>query len=523
MSSQKIFYNIRYLLVICFSFHYCFSIETNSGAVERMCNAARDCNLVLLRSIAQQYNLSVNLQDEAGQTPLHHVAASQHEDKERVIVYLLSQGAQLDILDKQGNTPLDGLDVVKLSKIINKIKLKEEAIEKLNKEQGQSFSKQNLKADISYLFVDFKFDGKKIKILELGQGKNGGYRTYDGVFQKGKIWAKFWGYLHSLKIPFWLIAPNYYRSYRPANKLGISWRDRFAWNSFRRLGGKWAPSIKRLVREEDFLKAQNDRRMTDYSNLKSYKGIIVYRYRDDRDPKRLKELEKFKKQYPDFLVLDAVLRPYAASKELTNTLFKDADLQKYRPKCNVYPKKYTPNLAQRIMSDLGSEMFVIKPLNSGMSNGVIVVSKDQLDKALKRILLFEEDKIKRAFNYRPGDTVTYSYWKGDKNNDFIVEEYVVSKPIVVNGKFYDPSLRMVCVLDQSKGNIDLKFLQSWWKIPSKALSEKGTLTQKHVSKFRGDLSRLSSQELVVRAHDLTMIKAQLREVSPHLQEIVLLH
>lgn len=365
------------------------------------------------------------------------------------------------------------------------------------------------KAEMSYLFADVKFDGQNLKILEIGEGKNGGFRSFDAVFEEGRIWKKFWEYAASFGLPIFYVGQG--PSPDPINKIGITLDQKVAWHTFMEVSGRWAKSLAALQDRDDFQELANLAPRGDGSAIKHYKAIVVFKCRDDREPKLLVALEDFKKKYPDFLVLDCVSRPFAASKHLNDILFRSTqDTACYRPACKLYPKEYHTDLAQQIVDDLDSDFFVIKPLDSGMSNGVIMTSVGLLDADLKRILTRKVGSNighQGTFNYRPVDTQSYSYWVGDTNRQFIVEAYAPSRTIEVLGKKYDPTIRVVFTLVHDNGTIKVKMLEHWWKLPPKALDEYAILTLKHVSQYRPDLKQLPADELTLSEEDEHLVRS----------------
>lgn len=467
------------------------------GDVIELVHAAGAGNLDTVKRLVTR-GVAINAQDSEGRTALHHAAkANDAKVRDEMMHYLIKNGASLDIKDTRGFTPLDGLDPQLLSDLLNTVYINEN---------------EPFKADISYLFADVKYDGEKFKILELGEGKNGGYRTWDGVFEKGKIWKGFWNQLATFNIP--LIYVGKLPSKHAINKLGITLQDKISWNTFKEHGGAGFSSLRKLERSSFFNKLVKEEKEFDERSIKTYKGILVFKYRDDREPRHLRELESFKKRYPQFLVLDRVSRPFAANKELTDILFDDDDLRQFRPQTRVYKKHYSRNLAKRINSDFNCQKYVIKPLNSGMSNGVVVVPKKKLDKALKRITRNSPSMHASTYNYRPTSTTSWGYWKGDRNPGFIVEEYVPSKELSVHGRRFDPTIRVCFVVHHDEGRIAVNYLEGWWKIPTRSLDDNCCLTQKHVSQFRGDLKTLPPEKMRISDEDTAHIQTIMRDMMP---------
>ena len=167
---------------------YTMALATKEDT-QQICHAASIGNLVEIKNLLTR-GINVNDQDAEGNTALHYAAQSSNSEKDKIMLFLLQNGADITIKNTRGITPLDGLDPQTLAELLDTVKMD-------TNEPGR--------AEISYLFADIKFDqtpeGPALKILELGEGKNGGYRTWDGVFETGKIWVGFWNYLKKFDIP----------------------------------------------------------------------------------------------------------------------------------------------------------------------------------------------------------------------------------------------------------------------------------------------------------------------------------
>ena len=60
----------------------------------------------------------------------------------------------------------------------------------------------------------------------------------------------------------------------------------------------------------------------------------------------------------------------------------------------------------------------------------------------------------------------------------------------------------------------MHFFEMWWKISSYSLDDNCPLTEKHVSKFRGDLNKLPAKQLTVNARDYKGITNELKYMMP---------
>ncbi len=344
------------------------------------------------------------------------------------------------------------------------------------------------RADVTYMFADIKFRDDAFKICEFGEGVNSG-TAMSKVLVDGKVenlikpyWNLMWVYLAHIGLPVWYVGltPS------PAknnNSDSVNRYKTLAWDLFKKMGGHHVQNLRMLEKEILFSKLSRETRTINPSDLHSYKGIIVYSYNDNRSKAHHDALEAFKKKYKDFLVLDAASWEYGASKSIL-AKHLSGDLAQYKPKWGIYSKRYTSDLAKKIINDLESEIFVIKPLNSGRSNGVIFTTKNELDNDLKKILIKHARKTSsnnqnKEFGIMPYKTKLYSYWELDKNDSFMVEAYEQSKLMIIDGKTYDPSMRVFFAACHDNGKVYVWNTGAYWKIPHKALEDNATLTEKH--------------------------------------------
>jgi hypothetical protein len=111
-----------------------------------------------------------------------------------------------------------------------------------------------------------------------------------------------------------------------------------------------------------------------------------------------------------------------------------------------------------------------------------MVDAEHLDEMLKKILTQKlTEKTTISCNGYTYTDEAYTFWNTYKESHFLVEEMVLSKPLVVDQKIYDPTMRVIFMLHYFNGAIKIDYLASYWKLPSKSLSEEGTLTERHKS------------------------------------------
>lgn len=365
-----------------------------------------------------------------------------------------------------------------------------------------NIKQNNFPADITFLIADAKIDkNNTFKILEFGNGNGSRFKVLDHIQGIGSVWIKFWDYIFQFNLPVWYVG----RYQGEAKEL--------AWKHFIDKGGFYAPSIISLIHQPRFKKALQKKSLS--SNKKSisdYQGIIVFKHYAPTQA----QLNHFAKQYPNMLILNFAAQGYVSNKLRTNALFDTPALRNHRPQCRLYPKTYHAGLAQQIINDLQCNKFVIKPLNSGRGNGVIMATRKTLNKELQKILVDHAcplpwDNSQRANPLYP---LTYDYWDYDRNAEFLVEECIVANPIEIQGKAYDATIRIVFALHYDNNELTLTYLDAYWKRPTKAIDEAGTLNEKHQSKHGPTYEE--SLGLFMDPEDFSLIKKTMNSILPQI-------
>jgi len=345
--------------------------------------------------------------------------------------------------------------------------------------------------DISFCIVDLKYDGNTIKVCEFGEGIESKFKGYDLLHGEGKLWSMFWDSLGTFKLPIWLIN----KRLKQINKKEIALHNLF------RHKGLCSSTLKQLESSKFFHKKIRQARKK--SGLAHRAALLVLHTLGDRSS----VAKLFTAKYPQCLIIGQATTCFVRNKDKTNILFQDdPELLCYRPKFKLYEKQYSPNLARNIINDLDCEIFVIKPTNASRGNGIIMVDKKQLDQTLYLIL---QDK-KALENYH-GDP-SYSYWRLDHNPLFIVEEFTPSKSITVNNKNYDPTMRVIFMLCNNAGSMDITFFDAYWKLPTHSLEHQGPFTEKHKS----HIGTLSPSSALVTHEDFLHVQAHLCNLLPKL-------
>lgn len=383
--------------------------------------------------------------------------------------------------------------------------------------RGAYYNTAKFKADISFMIADMKYRPGGLKILELGEGPRSVFTGYDdlidlGIKKRGlKIWSAFWYYLRQFNLPVWLVTDRL-SGHHPYGKR-VLFSQQIDFPTFLKLNYRLARSL-RTLRKDQLFKRISQRKKRSFK-IRDYKGIIIIKYHnysnlnhDISTCKKCADVNNLKNEFPNFLYVDEAVRFQANNKNLADLLFKkDKELKQFRPQCEVYQKQYTKTLAHRIMRDIVSDVYVIKPLNAAKGHGVIVVDKVFLDQTLKDILL-KTDEIKET------DDETYSYWLRDTNSQFIVESFERSKFININGKRFDATLRAIFTLHHDWKKIYVNFLGWYWKLPEKSVDDLGTMTERAKSSFKHEATRTCST--LVDNVDIIGAKMMLRKILPKL-------
>ena len=334
-----------------------------------------------------------------------------------------------------------------------------------------SATEQKIPDDISFCIADLKFDGKNLKVLEFGDSGQSLFNGHDALYGRGSVWEKFWNYLAHFQLPIWYV--GHVGKSTGSDALG-------------RIGGQSAQSVVRLQ-----AMVEADARAKGVRNFKNYKGIVFVR----RDHQR-SAIEVMKRKFPSIIFINQATYSHIVNKHNTNLLFQDdEELNAYRPVCKSSKKRYTPTLAKSIIDEIKSDLYVVKPTDGSRGRGVIFVTKDELDSTLKTIL-YDREALKKMCNQLP---YCYGFWQFGQAKNFLVEEYVSSKPITVEGKQYDATMRLVFTTYRINGKAGIDILGAYWKLPAKALSEEGSFVDKHRSDIHATTSISSAK---VSAQDL---------------------
>lgn len=316
---------------------------------------------------------------------------------------------------------------------------------------------------VEFCIADIKYNDQGLKILEFGSGPRSGFDGFDNWFGYGTTWNLFWTYLAQFNQPMWYLK----------TPKGEQWKKFIATETLYRLNGKFARDAEEVEKLIAPLYPTLSEVYPDYQGI-----FLINKHNKEYFPL----YEQLRKKLPHATFVNAVASDFVFNKAKSEKLFRDYELRQYRPKSIICFKKYRPDLTRKIINTLRSEIFVIKPLNAQYGKGIIFVKKHELDGMLQCILNQEKELIpEKAAQLRIPLTEGVSYWKNDSNSRFLVEEYVPSKLVSIQGKRYDATLRAIFTMHCNNRKITITVLGAYWKLPSLAVDDEGSLNEIHQS------------------------------------------
>lgn len=316
-----------------------------------------------------------------------------------------------------------------------------------------------LPVDLSFVVIDLKYNANQgVKVCEIQPGSVSKFTGYDDLMGEPGLLAKTFteavlGYHNKV----WCIEKDI---------TDPKIRDRI-----KLLGWEVFKDFDALVASSTF-RDKSKIRPLDPTSITNYQGIAYVR------SKWVLSREEFYKKYPGIVLMDGALFPYAGDKYVMNHLMSQVkEAAKIKPNWGLYEKKYSSNLVTRILKDISSEYLVIKPRRASKGNGVIIISRNDVKGVLQYIL-----GSKRTLEKEKDES--FNYWARDKDDSFLVEEFIISDPVIVSklgNKLYDGTMRVVLLMAYNEGNIEMTWVEGHWKLPKKSIEEYGTLVDKHRS------------------------------------------
>lgn len=367
----------------------------------------------------------------------------------------------------------------------------------------------NLPADISFICADIKYNNGRLKFCELGDALYMSFTRDMRLEINGTVktmhapgWGIFWHYLKQFGLPVWFVG-----TLRNSNAQAL--------DVLSELGQHHQPTLHDLEKKSLFQNAlKKDFVKTD--NINDYRGIIVHSAFNGTRQEH-KEIKAFKKRYPEFIFINNKTHRIASHKELTYNLFYEADLSQYLPHFKIYPKVYQPEIVKDILEQFTSKYLVIKPLAGSCSRGVSIIKRGELDTLLSLILTKDKRTLQQS------NIPWVSEWNNDTDSNFIVSEFVDSKTLFMNKKPYDPTMRIMCILRHDQRNLYITVIGAFWKIPITSLSDKATLTDKHVTRAHLNIADPDAfhSGILVGKDDMQNVRQILNRCLPVLYEKIL--
>lgn len=347
--------------------------------------------------------------------------------------------------------------------------------------------------DISYLVSDFKYSQEHgLKICEV---QHGALSAVQGDLylsgENGSISPMIADFFALFVMKKWAVGLLY-----PPLRISLAAKE---WDV--------QQSMKTLLKDPTFLECAT-RPPVDPFSITSYAGIVYGAFDIVRNA------NSYCKAYPGILFIDAATLPYWRDKYKMNALFDlNDELKPYKADWRLYPKAYDPLLSERIQEEMPSEFYVIKPRKEALANGVIVVASKDLDGVLQMIL-----EPLASLEKHPDKK--YSYWWKNRDDTFLIEKYYtsdclcfslpISETLSSRAEYhYDATMRLAFILQYDRGNMTYHCLGGFWKLPSKALEEEGTLNEKMISCCRPPFY-------------MAVDPALLQEVNAHMEKAMLL-
>lgn len=348
---------------------------------------------------------------------------------------------------------------------------------------------KRLPADISYCIADLKFDGQHINICELGTCTWSYFKGHEALYGPGRIWQNIWKHLSQFKVPIWYVGTI---------PLSEARKREVGFNELKEAGGSVVDSLQTLSQT---IRSKAKHVVENPYAINNYQGIVVLRNRHHNETKL--SIKEFREKHPTILILDTATSPYVNNKAATNKLFDDPMLRELKPDWRIYKKEYTQNTTQQIINEFNHDTYVIKPTNTAEGRGVLIVTKQELNDTLKKILTDTK-------SLKTSSDSSYSYWGVDNQSEFIMESYAPSKPITVDNKRYDATMRVVFALTYHNQKISTDFLGFYWKLPTQDLDSKRSLNDMHKSK----VAKGRKSSAIVSQSDIDYVSAVLKEALP---------
>ncbi len=205
----------------------------------------------------------------------------------------------------------------------------------------------------------------------------------------------------------------------------------------------------------------------DPQDMSTYHGLVCI------SPMMRMDRDQFRSSYPGVILIDNAFYSYATSKlKMSEFLMENAFTKEHKPKWGRYHRSEN-GLKERIDREIGSDLYVLKPLEEFNGTGVIIFKKEDLQFTLDCL-------FNKKINSLHAHDKAYEYWRNSNAAEFIVEEFIEVEPVSVphlGGNLYCPTLRLAFLLFYNKNSIEITGLGGYYTLPRKALNEPGSLNE----------------------------------------------
>lgn len=330
----------------------------------------------------------------------------------------------------------------------------------------------SLPVDITFLIADLKYNSEQgVKICEIQPGSMSGFYCKFPIPPEvdfsygpdGELEDTFCNFLSQYITHFWLIDAPIDSTFKQ-KLIANGWIQMAACNQLN--NDSLFERISKMLPRDPY-------------RIDNYFGIVYASYH-----KLEKEVvDEFLQSNPGIILLDASIYPYVNNKlAISEFLSMNEKSRNLKPRWKSYSKQYSKTLAETIIEDLYCEFYVIKPINALKGRGVIITHKNDLNSNLELIL--DHKKLSKGLY---ADYSALKYWNEDLNEVFIVEEFIESDPVRVahlGNQIFDGTMRVAFFLTYNQEEVQIYFVGQEWQLPERALTAKGTMTQKHKSSVR---------------------------------------
>jgi hypothetical protein len=140
--------------------------------------------------------------------------------------------------------------------------------------------------------------------------------------------------------------------------------------------------------------------------------------------------------------------------------FRQRGLDHLRPRSWVLERDDVIQSAADIQADAeGIDRLILKPLDMSGGIGVVPIERDKLRERIKQIFV------------DPFDESFVEAWLRDEPTEFLVEEYVASKPVERDGKQYDGTMRIAFMAMSNQGKMTVVPIAGYWKLPLEPMGQ----------------------------------------------------